>query len=275
MATTKDISVEEKLRLLYDLQLIDSKIDEIKNTRGELPLEIQDMEDEIQGLQIRLEKLKNAIDLQEEEIKKREFAIEKAKELIDKYTQQQKNVRNNREFEALSKEIEYQELEIQLAEKKIKEAKNEIDKINKKITGYSYEDNSGKEVEVKGIENLMKEKEENLAHKREELSALMKETEKQEALLNDNAVSIRKQIEPRLLRAYDRLRKNFKNGLAVVSIERGSSGGSYFVIPVQQQLEIRMRHKIVVDEHSGRILVDADLAREEKEKIQKMLDDIK
>jgi len=268
------MSVEEKLRLLYDLQLIDSKIDEIKNTRGELPLEIQDMEDEIQGLNIRKDKLNNAIEMQREEIKKREFAIDKAKELIDRYTQQQKNVRNNREFEALSKEIEYQELEIQLAQKKIKEAKNEIEKLEKKIKGYSYEDN-GKEILVKGISELIQEKEENLSHKTDELSALMKETEKQENLLNKEASSIREQIEPRLLRAYDRLRKNFKNGLAVVSIERGSSGGSYFVIPVQQQLEIRMRQKIVIDEHSGRILVDGDLAREEKEKIQKMLDDIK
>ena len=273
MATTKDMSVEEKLRLLYDLQLIDSKIDEIKNTRGELPLEIQDMEDEIQGLRIRLEKMNNAIDMQKEEIKKRELSIEKSKELMERYNQQQKNVRNNREFEALSKEIEYQELEIQLAEKKIREAKKEIEKINQKIKGYSYEDD-GKTVTVKGIEDIIKEKEANLAHKREELSALMKETEKQENMLNKNATDIREKIEPRLLRAYDRLRNNFKNGLAVVSIERGSSGGSYFVIPVQQQLEIRTRQKIVIDEHSGRILVDGDLAREEKEKVNQILADI-
>ncbi len=273
MGKKKELTVEEKLRLLYDLQLIDSKIDEIKNTRGELPLEIQDMEDEIQGLHIRKEKISKAIEEQKDEIKKRELSIEEAKELMARYTQQQKNVRNNREYEALSKEIEYQELEIQFAEKKIKEAKFEIEKLNQKIEGYSYE-KEGKTVTVKGIDEIIKEKDENLKHKRDELATLMKETEKQEEVLNKKSVEIREKIEPRLLRAYDRLRKNFKNGLAVVSIERGSSGGSYFTIPVQQQLEIRMRHKIVIDEHSGRILVDGDLAKEEKEKITKILDKI-
>jgi predicted nucleic acid-binding Zn-ribbon protein len=273
MGKTKELTVEDKLRLIYDLQLIDSKIDEIKNTRGELPLEIQDMEDEIQGLHIRKEKITKAIDDQKDEIKKRELAIEEAKELMAKYTEQQKNVRNNREYEALSKEIEYQELEIQFAEKKIREAKFEIEKLTGKIEGYTYE-KDGENVNVKGINELIKDKENNLKHKRDELAALMKETEKQEMVLNEKAEEIRVKIEPRLLRAYDRLRKNFKNGLAVVSIERGSSGGSYFTIPVQQQLEIRMRHKIVIDEHSGRILVDGDLAKEEKEKINKILDNI-
>ncbi len=273
MGKTKELTVEDKLRLIYDLQLIDSKIDEIKNTRGELPLEIQDMEDEIQGLHIRKEKISNLIENQREEITKRELSIEEAKELMKKYTEQQKNVRNNREYEALAKEIEYQELEIQYAEKKIREAKQEIEKQTKKIEGYSYE-KDGNDVKVKGIDELIKEKEENLKHKREELASLMKETEKQETILNKKAESLREKIEPRLLRAYDRLRKNFKNGLAVVSIERGSSGGSYFTIPVQQQLEIRQRNKIIVDEHSGRILVDAELAKEEKEKINQMLDEL-
>ena len=273
MGKTKEFTVEDKLRLLYDLQLVDSKIDEIKNTRGELPLEIQDMEDEIQGLHIRKDKITHQIENQKDEISKREIAIEEAKDLMKKYTEQQKNVRNNREYEALSKEIEYQELEIQFAEKKIREAKQEIEKLTKKIKGHTYE-KDGKDVQVKGIDELIAEKEENLKHKREELAALMKETEKQESVLNTKAQSLREQVEPRLLRAYDRLRKNFKNGLAVVSIERGSSGGSYFTIPVQQQLEIRQRNKIIIDEHSGRILVDGDLAKEEKEKINKMLDNI-
>ena len=273
MGKKKELTVEEKLRLLYDLQLIDSKIDEIKNTRGELPLEIQDMEDEIQGLHIRKDKISKSIEEQKDEIKKRELAIEEAKELMNKYTEQQKNVRNNREYEALSKEIEYQELEIKFAEKKIKEAEQEIEKLSGKIDGYSYE-KDGETIVVKGIDEIIKGKDENLKHKRDELSSLMKETEKQENVLNKKADEIRQKIEPRLLRAYDRLRNNFKNGLAVVSIERGSSGGSYFTIPVQQQLEIRMRHKIVIDEHSGRILVDGDLAKEEKEKISKMLEKI-
>ena len=273
MGKTKEITVEDKLRLLYDLQLIDSKIDEIKSTRGELPLEIQDMEDEIQGLHIRKEKIQNIIDQQKDEIAKRKIAIDDAKQLIERYTEQQKNVRNNREYEALSKEIEYQELEIEFADKKIREAGIEIEKQTQKIEGYTYEKN-GKEVVVKGIDELIKQREADLQHKREELSALMKETEKQEKFLIKKAESLRKKIEPRLLRAYDRLRKNFKNGLAVVSIERGSSGGSYFTIPVQQQLEIRTRQKIVIDEHSGRILVDGDLAREEKEKMNEMFESI-
>ncbi len=273
MGKTKDFTVEDKLRLIYDLQLIDSKVDEIKNTRGELPLEIQDMEDEIQGLHIRKDKIQNQIDTQKEEIKKRKAAIEEANKLIKRYTEQQKDVRNNREFESLSKEIEYQELEIQFAEKKIREAKEEIEKLTDKINGYTYE-KDGKEVVVKGIDEIIKQREEDLKHKREELAALMKETEKQENFLSKKADEIREQIEPRMLRAYDRLRKNFKNGLAVVSIERGSSGGSYFTIPVQQQLEIRTRQKIVIDEHSGRILVDGDLAREEKEKMNEMFNNI-
>ncbi len=273
MGKTKETTVEDKLRLLYDLQLIDSKIDEIKSTRGELPLEIKDMEDEIQGLRIRKDKIQNAIDVQKNEIAKRKITIDEAKQLIERYTEQQKNVRNNREYEALSKEIEYQELEIQFADKKIREANNEIERLTEKITGYTYE-KDGKEVVVKGIDELIKQREEDLQHKREELSALMKETEKQEKFLIKKAATIRKKIEPRLLRAYDRLRKNFKNGLAVVSIESGSAGGSYFTIPVQQQLEIRTRQKIIIDEHSGRILVDGDLAREEKEKMNEMFDSI-
>jgi len=273
MGKTKDFTVEEKLRLIYDLQLIDSKIDAIKNTRGELPLEIQDMEDEIQGLHIRKDKIENIIENQKEEILKRKLAIDEAKKLMERYTEQQKNVRNNREYESLSKEIEYQELEIQFADKKIKEANEEIERQTKKITGYTYE-KDGKEVVVKGIDEIINQREGDLQHKREELASLMKETEKQEAFLNKKAEAIRKDIEPRLLRAYDRLRNNFKNGLAVVSIERGSSGGSYFTIPVQQQLETRMRQRIIIDEHSGRILVDGDLAREEREKINEMFEKI-
>ncbi len=274
MAKTKELSVEDKLRAIYDLQLIDSKVDEIKYTRGELPLEIEDMEDEIQGLITRKQKIEDKISEQKEEIVKRKEIIEEALKLIERYTEQQKNVRNNREFEALSKEIEYQELEIQLAEKKIAKAKEEIEKLTGQIKGYTKTNEDGKEEKVKGIIEIIKERKENLAHKKEELEGLMKETEKQEEALKAKAEELRKIIEPHLLRAYDRLRKNFKNGLAVVSIERGASGGSYFTIPVQQQLEIRQRNRIVIDEHSGRILVDGELAREEKEKIEDLLKDL-
>jgi len=270
MGKTKELTAEQRLRLIYDLQLIDSKIDEIKSTRGELPIEIHDMEDEIEGLKIRKEKINDKINSQKEEIEKRKSSIEESNALMAKYTEQQKNVRNNREYEALSKEIEYKELEIQLAEKKIREAKFEIEKLTKLIEGDSYE-KDGKTITKKGVNEIIAENENHLAHKRQELTDLMKETEKQETALQKRSEKIRTEIDARLLRAYDRLRKNFSNGLAVVSIERGASGGSYFTIPVQQQLEIRLRHKIVIDEHSGRILVDGDLAREEKEKINEML----
>ena len=274
MAKTKELTVEDKLRAIYDLQLIDSKIDEIKFTRGELPLDIEDMEDEIQGLNTRKEKIENKIEELKNNIIKRKNDIDEAEQLMKRYTEQQKNVRNNREFESLSKEIHYQELEIQLAEKRIGEAKKEIEKLEGQIKGYTFKDDKDKEVTVKGIEQIIAEKEDNLKHKREELSSLMKETEKQEEALNAKAEELRSIIEEHLLRAYDRLRKNFKNGLAVVSIQRGASGGSYFTIPVQQQLEIRQRHRIVVDEHSGRILVDGDLANEEREKINAMLENL-
>ncbi len=274
MAKTKELTVEDKLRAIYDLQLIDSKIDEIKFTRGELPLDIEDMEDEIQGLNTRKEKIENKIEELKNNIIKRKNDIDEAEQLMKRYTEQQKNVRNNREFESLSKEIHYQELEIQLAEKRIEEAKKEIEKLEGQIKGYTFKDDKDKEVTVKGIEQIIAEKEDNLKHKREELSSLMKETEKQEEALNAKAEELRSIIEEHLLRAYDRLRKNFKNGLAVVSIQRGASGGSYFTIPVQQQLEIRQRHRIVIDEHSGRILVDGDLANEEREKINAMLDNL-
>jgi len=274
MAKTKELTVEDKLRAIYDLQLIDSKVDEIKYTRGELPLEIEDMEDEIEGLITRKQKLEDKIQTQKDEISKRKGIMEEAAKLITKYTEQQKNVRNNREFEALSKEIEYQELEIQLAEKKIAKAKEEIEKLTGMVEGYTKTDEKDKEVKVKGIDEIIKERKENLEHKKQELAGLMKETEKQEAALKAKAEELRKMIEPHLLRAYDRLRKNFKNGLAVVSIERGASGGSYFTIPVQQQLEIRQRNRIVIDEHSGRVLVDGELAREEREKIEDLIKDL-
>ncbi len=274
MAKTKELTVEDKLRAIYDLQLIDTKIDEIKHTRGELPLDIEDMEDEIQGLHIRKEKLENKLIELKESITTRKGDIENSEALMKRYLEQQKNVRNNREFESLGKEIHYQELEIELAEKRIKEAKKDIEKLKGQIEGYTFINDKEKEVEVKGIVQIIKEKEDNLKHKKEELAGLMKETEKQEETLKAKAEELRSLIEPHLLRAYDRLRKNFKNGLAVVSIQRGASGGSYFTIPVQQQLEIRLRHKIVIDEHSGRILVDGDLANEEREKINQMLEDL-
>jgi len=255
MAKKKEVTVEDKLRALYDLQLIDSRIDEIKNTRGELPLEVKDLEDEIEGLNTRLANFNGDIENLEASIKNRKQTIEEANALIKKYTTQQKNVRNNREFDSLSKEIEFQELETQLAEKHIKEFSAKIEQKN---------------VIISSAKEKIKERNNHLKNKKQELSAIMAETEKEEKLLNKKSEEFGNLIDERLFNAYKRIRSKVRNGLAVVPIERGASGGSYFTIPPQKQMEIANRKKITSDEHSGRILVDAQLAAEEKIKIQKL-----
>ncbi|MCF8322996.1 MAG: hypothetical protein K9I26_07665 [Flavobacterium sp.] len=255
MATTKELSVEDKLRAIYDLQLIDTRIDEIRNVRGELPLEVEDLEDEVTGLSTRSEKLKSELDAIEELIKTKKNAIDDHKECIKKYTKQQDSVRNNREFNSLTKEIEFQELEIQLAEKQIKELKASME--------------HKKEIIAQSKERL-ETKSNHLKHKKSELEAIMAETEKEESFLYEKSIEYQKQIEERLLKAYLRIRGSVRNGLAVVSIERGASAGSFFTIPPQTQVEIAARKKIITDEHSGRILVDNVLATEEKEKMEKM-----
>ncbi len=255
MANIKELSVEEKLRALYDLQLIDSRIDEIRNVRGELPLEVEDLEDEVAGLSTRLEKLKGDLESIEEQIKGKKAAIEDHKAAIKKYTEQQKNVRNNREFNSLTKEVEFQELEIQLAEKHIKEMKASIE--HKKET-------------IAQSQEKLDAKQTHLDHKKSELDAIMAETEKEENFLIEKSNEYRALIEQRLLTAYDRIRGSVRNGLAVVSIERGASAGSFFTIPPQTQMEIAARKKILTDEHSGRILVDSSLADEEREKMEQL-----
>ncbi len=259
MANTKELSVEEKLRALYDLQLIDSRIDEIRNVRGELPLEVEDLEDEVAGLSTRLEKLKNDLESIEEQIKEKKNAIDEHKAAIKKYTEQQKNVRNNREFNSLTKEVEFQELEIQLAEKHIREMKASIEH-KKEVIDQSQE--------------KLDAKQSHLSHKKGELDAIMGETEKEENFLLEKSSEFESQIEERLLAAYKRIRSSVRNGLAVVSIERGASAGSFFTIPPQTQMEIASRKKIITDEHSGRILVDSALADEEKEKMEQLFSKI-
>lgn len=259
MANTKELSVEDKLRALYDLQLIDTRIDEIRNVRGELPLEVEDLEDEVAGLSTRLEKLKSDLEVIEENIKTKKSAIEEHREAIKKYTKQQETVRNNREFNSLTKEVEFQELEIQLAEKQIKEMRASIE--------------HKKEVISQSKERL-ETKSSHLKHKKSELEAIMQETAKEETFLSDKSGEYRGLIEDRLLAAYDRIRTSVRNGLAVVSIERGASAGSFFTIPPQTQVEIASRKKIITDEHSGRILVDSSLAEEEREKMQQLFSNI-
>ncbi|MGB0479587.1 MAG: zinc ribbon domain-containing protein [Flavobacteriaceae bacterium] len=255
MAKKKELTVEERLRALYDLQLIDSRVDEIRNVRGELPLEVRDLEDEVEGFKLRLQKLEESLTDIDNQIKAKKNLIEEAKALIKKYNEQQKNVRNNREFNSLAKEVEFQELEIQLAEKHINEFKAQIEQ--------------KKEV-IDGTKERLKEREDHLKHKKGDLDAILAETEKEEKVLLEKSEEYKTKIEERLAKAYTKIRTNVKNGLAVVPIERGASGGSYFTIPPQVQVEIASRKKIITDEHSGRILVDAELAEEQKVKMEKL-----
>lgn len=255
MAKKKEVTVEQKLRALYDLQLIDSRIDEIRNMRGELPLEVEDLEDEVAGLTKRIEKLSADLEVTEEKIKDKKQFITQAESMIKKYKGQQDNVRNNREFDALTKEVEFQELEIELAEKHIREFRAQIEH---------------KTQVIEDTKEKLEAKQSHLDHKKSELDSILQETEKEETTLKEKSDKFKKDIEERLVKAYNRIRSNVKNGMAVVTIERGASGGSFFTIPPQVQVEIAARRKVIIDEHSGRILVDQELAKEEEEKMEKM-----
>ena len=255
MAKKTEYSVEDKLRALYDLQLIDSRIDKIKSVRGELPLEVEDLEDVVAGLDVRISKFNDELDQFGEEIKSKQNTIEHAKSMIKKYNDQQKNVRNNRAFESLSKEIEFQELEIELCTKQIKELNAQIE-----LKKGSIEENTEK----------LKERKEHLDHKKSELDDIMKETEKEENELQIKSSEFESKIDESLLISYKKIRSSVRNGLAVVAVERGASAGSFFTIPPQVQLDIASRKKLITDEHSGRILVDKLLADEESKKMEKM-----
>ena len=247
--------VEEKLRSLYDLQIVDRRIDEIRNLRGELPLEVQDLEDEIAGMQTRFSKVEEEVSSAKNEIKGHKQLIKECQEKISKYEKQQKNVRNNREFDAIAKETEYQELEIQLAEKHIGEFEAVLE-------------TRGEQMET--IKERLQERKSHLDFKKGELDTIVKETQKEEKLLIKRSGELATALsDERLLAAYTRIRSKVNNGLAVVSIERGASGGSYFTIPPQRQMEIAQRKKIMIDEHSGRILVDSELAKQEEDKMTK------
>ncbi len=248
-----EITVEQKLRALYRLQLIDSAIDKLRTVRGELPLEVEDLKDEIEGLETRSNNLQSELDELENKLSERKNSIIDSNEMIKKYEAQQKNVRNNREFDSISKEIEYQTLEIQLSEKRMKEFEAQF--VQKKaVLGVAVE--------------ALNERKKDLEHKESELNDIVKETEKEEKALLKASNEAASQIEDRLLKAYQRIRESLKNGLAVVPVERGSSGGSFIKIPPQRQLDIAARKKIISDEHSGRILVDAELAEEENEALK-------
>jgi len=238
-ATKKEVTIADKLDALYALQMIDSEIDRIRTIRGELPLEVQDLEDEIIGLETRIEKMSDELKGLETEISDRKLASKESELAIAKYKERQDNVRNNREFESLAKEIEFQELEIKLNDKRSKEGKIRVE---------------GKKEIFTEASDRLNERKSDLTIKKAELDAIVKETQKDEDQLIKSSDDAKKQIEERLLVAYTRLRVNAKNGLAVVSIMRGSCGGCFNKIPPQRQLDIVTKKKILVCEHCGRIL---------------------
>lgn len=251
MAEKTDISVENKLRQMIALQEIDSELDQIEILKGELPMEVSDLEDEIVGLETRLAKLQDAVQDVEDEITKHNANIEEAKTLESRYKKQLDEVKNNREYDALSKEIELQGLEVQLSEKKIREARTRIEAKQETLD------------EVKG---RVDEKKADLEVKKVELEKIIANTEKQERKLKKASTAAQKEIEPRLIKAYNKVRERYRNGLAVVTVERDSCSGCFNKIPPQMQLEIGMRRKVIVCEHCGRILVDPDMVSTEEAK---------
>jgi len=245
MAAVKEFSVEEKLSSLVRLQKIDSKLDEIQILKGELPMEVKDLEDEIEGLHARQTRVEEEINGIQEFIEQKKQGIKDAQALIAKYEKQSDNVKNNREYEAINKEIEMQQLEEKLCEKHIKDATEEI---------------GDKARQLELAKKAVATKESNLSGKKGELEKIISETEKEENQYNAQAASARKQTDERLLASYDRIRKNYRNGLAVVPVERDSCGGCFHAIPPQKQSEIKLRKKIMVCENCGRILADSDLS---------------
>ncbi len=236
-----EYSIEDKLNALYQLQKVHSGIDKIKILRGELPLEVQDLEDDIAGLETRIQNYQDEIKILETAVHSKKGEIGVANELIKKYTEQQNNVRNNREFESLSKEIEFQRLEIELCEKRIRE-----------FTGQASE----KRIAIELAQKSLDERKQDLTNKKKELEDIVSDTQKEEEALINKAHTIELVIEPRLLNAYKRIRGNARNGLAVVTVERDACGGCFNKIPPQRQLDIKSRKKIIVCEYCGRILVD-------------------
>jgi predicted nucleic acid-binding Zn-ribbon protein len=244
MAQVKDYSVEEKLTSLVKLQKVDSKIDGIEILKGELPIEVSDLEDEIAGLNARQNRIEEEINGMQQFIEDKKAAIKESQELIKKYEKQSDNVKNNREFEAINKEIEMQTLEVKLSEKHIKDAT---------------EDLAEKARQLEAAKKAISVKEGNLKGKKGELEKIIEETDKEEKHYKKMQEAARSAVDERLLTSYDRIRNNYRNGLAVVPIERDSCGGCFNAIPPQKQSEVKQRKKIIVCENCGRILVDDDL----------------
>ena len=240
-----EMSVEQKLKTLYQLQTTLSEVDKIKTLRGELPLEVQDLEDEIAGFTTRLNKYEEEVASREADIEMKQQKIAEAKSLMDRYQEQQKDVKNNREYDMLSKEIEFQTLEIELQNKKIGEARVGIEK---------------RLQEIEECKAVIDDRRQALAEKKAELDDIVAETKAQEEKLREKGKTLEVQIEPRLLTAFKRIRKNSRNGLGIVYVQRDACGGCFNKIPPQRQLDIRMRKKIIVCEYCGRIMIDPELA---------------
>ena len=240
-----ELTVEQKLKTLFQLQTMLSEIDKIKTLRGELPLEVQDLEDEIAGLSTRIDKIKAEVSELKAAIAGKRVEIEAAKASVEKYKSQQDNVRNNREYDFLTKEIEFQTLEIELCEKRIKE-----------FTAEEQE----KSEEVAKSTAALEERQKDLDQKKSELDEIISETKQEEEKLRDKAKDLETKIEPRLLQSFKRIRKNSRNGLGVVYVQRDACGGCFNKIPPQRQLDIRSRKKVIVCEYCGRIMIDTELA---------------
>ena len=240
-----ELTVEQKLKTLFQLQTMLSEIDKIKTLRGELPLEVQDLEDEIAGLSTRIDKIKAEVDELKAAIAGKRVEIEVAKASVEKYKSQQDNVRNNREYDFLTKEIEFQTLEIELCEKRIKE--------------FSAEEEE-KSAEVAKSVAALEERQKDLDQKKSELDEIIAETKQEEEKLRDKAKDLETKIEPRLLQSFKRIRKNSRNGLGIVYVQRDACGGCFNKIPPQRQLDIRSRKKVIVCEYCGRIMIDPELA---------------
>lgn len=249
----QEYTVEEKLKSLYQLQVIFSEIDRIKTLRGELPLEVQDLEDEVAGLRTRIGNILGSVEEIKNEEAKRRNKIEEAKAMIEKYTEDQNNVRNNREYDLLAKEIEFQTLEVEFCEKKLRQYAGDL---------------KAKNEEIERTNVLLEERLAALEDKRNELEEIISETKDEEEKLRDRAKVLEATIEPRLLQSFKRIRKNTRNGLGVVYVQRDACGGCFNKIPPQRQLDIKMRKKIIVCEYCGRIMIDPELAGVKETTIQ-------
>ena len=250
-----EYSVEEKLQSLYQLQTMLTEIDKIKTLRGELPLEVQDLEDEIAGLTTRIEKASADVVEMSKGVAENKNTIEVSRQAVNKYQEQQDHVSNNREFDSLNKEIEFKNLEIELAEKRIREFTNAI---------------NAKKEEIENNRALVAEKQQDLEIKKSELQEIIEENRQEEERLREKCKNLELNIEPRLLQSFKRIRNNTRNGLGIVYVQRESCGGCFNKIPPQRQLDIRMRKKIIVCEYCGRIMIDPELAgvKEEAKKVE-------